>query len=464
MTGADKERFMTAIAVPDELAMSFNGQLLAPESPGYDEARTVHNGLVDKRPGLVARCANTADVRDAVNLGREANVEISVRGGGHNVAGLAVTDGGLMVDLSQMRGIHVDPATRLARAQAGVTWNEYNRATNVYGLATTGGVISTTGIAGLTLGGGLGWLMGCYGMAVDNLVSAEVVLADGRVVTASETSEPELFWALRGGGGNFGVVTSFEYRTHPVDMILGGITAHPLAAAGEVLDFYRQFTKSLPDELTAFAGLVHAPDGSGMKIVATPLCHCGDLQQAEADVKPMREFGPPALDLLGPMPYPVINTLLDAAFPKGALNYWKSTFLADLGDDVIIAMIGSFEAATSPMSSIVIEYFHGAVCRIGPSDTAVPHRTHGYNVGIFAEWLDPAVTTDNISWARKAYAAIEPYRAAGRYVNYLAADDVGDAIRAAYGPNYERLREIKRRYDPDNVFHLNHNIDPSSGS
>ena len=254
---------MATIEVPDELAASFSGELLAPDSPGYDVARRVHNGLIDKRPGLVARCSNTADVRDAVNLGREAGVEMSVRGGGHNVAGLAATDGGLMIDLAPMRGIHVDPARRRVRAQAGVTWNEYNRATNVYGLATTGGVISTTGIAGLTLGGGLGWLMGKYGMAIDNLESAEVVLADGRVVTASEADDPDLFWAIRGGGGNFGAVTSFEYEAHPVDMIFGGIAAHPLAAAGEAFDFYHQFTKNLPDELTAFAGLVHAPDGSG---------------------------------------------------------------------------------------------------------------------------------------------------------------------------------------------------------
>ena len=451
---------MTTIDVPDELTASFSGELLAADSPGYDEARRVHNGLIDKRPGLVARCANTADVRDAVTLGREAGAEISVRGGGHNVAGLATTDGGLMIDLAPMRGIHVDPATRRVRAQAGVTWNEYNRATNVYGLATTGGVISTTGIAGLTLGGGLGWLMGKYGMAIDNLESAEVVLADGRVVTASDADDADLFWAIRGGGGNFGVVTSFEYRAHPVDTIFGGIAAHALASAGEVFDFYRQFTKSLPDELTAFAGLVHAPDGSGTKIVALPVCHCGDLQQAESDVRPLREFGPPLLDLIGPMPYPVINTLLDPGFPKGALNYWKSAFFTELSDAAVRTMVDAFEAAPSTMSGMVVEHFHGEVTRIDPTATAFPHRQPGYNLALIGEWLDPSETDANVRWVRETFAALEPYMAPQVYVNYLA-DDESARTRDAYGPNYDRLVDLKRRYDPDNRFRLNQNIDPA---
>ena len=451
---------MAAIQVPDELAGSFSGELLAPDSPGYDAARRVHNGLIDKHPGLVARCSNTADVRDAVNLGREAGVEMSVRGGGHNVAGLAATEGGLMIDLAPMRGIHVDPAARRVRAQPGVTWNEYNRAANVHGLATTGGVISTTGIAGLTLGGGLGWLMGKYGMAIDNLESAEVVLADGRVVTAGAADDADLLWALQGGGGNFGVVTSFEYRAHPVDMVFGGIAAHPLAAAGEVLDFYRQFTKSLPDELTAFAGLVHAPDGSGMKIVALPVCHCGDLQQGESDLKPLREFGPPLLDLIGPMPYPVINTLLDPGFPVGALNYWKSAFFTELSDAAVRTMVDAFEAAPSTMSGMVIEHFHGAVTRVDPTATAFPHRQPGYNLALIGEWLDPAETEANVRWVRESFAALEPYMAPQVYVNYLA-DDESARTRDVYGPNYDRLVELKRRYDPENRFRLNQNIDPA---
>jgi hypothetical protein len=451
---------MTAIAVPDELAASFSGELLSPESPSYEAARRVHNGLVDKHPALIARCSNTADVRDAVNLGREAGGEISVRGGGHNVAGLAVTEGGLMVDLASMRGIHVDPTASRVRAQAGVTWNEYNRATNVHGLATTGGVISTTGIAGLTLGGGLGWLMGKYGMAIDNLESAEVVLADGQVVTASDAEEPDLFWGIRGGGGNFGVVTSFEYRAHPVDMIFGGIAAHPLAAAGDVFDFYRQFTKDLPDELTVFCGLVHAPDGSGTKIVGLPVCHCGEQKQAEHDVQPLRDFGPPLLDMIGPMPYPIVNTLLDAGFPKGALNYWKSAFFTELSDAAVQTMVDAFEAAPSTMSGMVIEHFHGEVTRVAPDATAFPHREPGYNLAITGEWLEASETETNVRWVRETFAALEPYMAPQVYVNYLGDDESG-RTRNAYGGNYERLVEVKRRYDPDNLFRLNQNIDPA---
>ncbi len=451
---------MTSITIADDVAGSFSGELLADGDDGYDEARQVHNGLIDRRPGLIARCANTADVRDAIGVANAANADIAVRGGGHNVAGLAVCDDGVMIDLANMRGIHVDPAARRARAQGGVTWNEYNRATNVYGLATTGGVISTTGVAGLTVGGGLGWLMGRYGMSIDNVVSAEVVLADGRVVTASESEDPDLFWAIRGGGGNFGVITSFEFEAHPVDIITGGIAAHPLASAVEVLDMYRQFTKNLDDDTTAFCGLVHAPDGSGTKIVATPVCHCGDPAKAESDLRPLREFGPPLLDMIGPMPYPVVNTLLDDAFPKGALNYWKSAFFTELSDAAVRTMVDAFEAAPSIMSGMVVEHFHGAVTRVDPTATAFPHRQPGYNLALIGEWDDPAATDTNIAWVRETFAALEPYMAPQVYVNYLAGDEAS-RIRNAYGPNYDRLLDLKRRYDPDNRFRMNQNIDPS---
>jgi hypothetical protein len=451
---------MAAIEISDELAGAFNGQLLAQGDAGYDEARQVHNGLIDKRPGVIARCLNTADVQDAVNLARETGSEIAVRGGGHNVAGLATTDGGIMIDLSAMRGIHVDPGARRARAHGGVTWNEYNRATHVHGLATTGGVVSTTGVAGLTLGGGLGWLMGRYGMSIDNLTSAEVVLADGRVVTASEAEDPDLFWAIRGGGGNFGVATSLEFETHPVDMVTGGIAAHPLEAAVDVLGMYRQFTEDLPDEVTAFCGLVHAPDGSGTKIVATPVCHCGDPGQAESDLRPLKEFGPPLIDLIGPMPYPVVNTLLDDGFPKGALNYWKSAFFSELSDAAVRTMVEAFEASPSIMSGMVMEHFHGAVTRVDATATAFPHRTPGYNLALIGEWDDPSATDANVAWVRDTFAALEPYMAPQVYVNYLGRDESA-RVRAAYGPNYDRLLDLKRRYDPSNLFRLNQNIDPA---
>jgi FAD binding domain/Berberine and berberine like len=452
---------MAPITVSDEVSQAFSGALLAPGDPGYDEARQVHNGMIDKRPGLIARCSNTADVRDMVDLGRDAGVEVSVRGGGHNVAGNAVTDGGLMIDLAPMRGIHVDPAARTVRVQGGVTWNEYNRATAAFGLATTGGVISTTGVAGLTLGGGLGWLMGTYGLAIDNLLSAEVVTADGRIRTASEQEDPDLFWALRGGGGNFGAVTSFEFQAYPLESVTGGILAHPLAAAPDVIDYFHTTTKGVSDELTMFCGLVHAPDGSGTKLCALPLCHCGHPDAAEAELAPIRAFGPPALDMVAEMPYPVVNTLLDDGFPKGTFNYWKSAFLTEITSATAEVLVEAFEAAPSIMSGILIENFHGAVTRVDPQATAFPHREPGYNLLIAAQWPDPADSDANMSWLHDTYEALEPFTAPRAYVNYMGADDA-DRVPQAYGPNYERLAQIKGRYDPENLFHLNQNIAPAA--
>src|SRR5215218_4460926 len=291
------------------LKASFSGNILAPGDTAYDEARRIHNGLIDKRPALIARCLSTADVVDAVNLGRDEGLEISVRGGGHNVAGKSVTNGGLMVDLSRMKGIHVDPVRQTVRAQAGVLIAELDRATAAFGLATPSGVVSSTGIAGLTLGGGLGWLMSRFGMAVDNLLSAEVVLASGEIVTAGEDADPELFWARRGGGGTFGVVTSFEYRAHPVASVLGGPVLHPLAAAPELFAFYRDFSSDLPDELGTQAAFLHAPDGSGTKLCGIAVCHCGeDAQRAEGETRAVRDFGAPIADMISRVPYPAINT------------------------------------------------------------------------------------------------------------------------------------------------------------
>jgi len=452
---------MVEIMVPEELLGSFNGVFVLPGDSGYDATRAVHNGLVDKRPGAIARCLNVADVRDAVNFGRDAGLEISVRGGGHNVAGRAVTEGGLMIDLSLMRGIDVDPRRRRARVQGGVTWNEYNRATNVYGQATTGGVVSTTGVAGLTLGGGLGWLMGTHGLSIDNLTQVELVTADGQVRLVDAEHEPDLFWALRGGGGNFGVAASLEFETHPLDTILGGLLAHPLAAAAEVIEMYHQFTKACSDELTAFCGLVHAPDGSGMQLCAIPLCHSGEPAQAEAELAPLRQFGPPILDLVQPMPYPAVNSMLDAGFPKGAFNYWKSAFFTELTDAAVQTLIDAFEAVPSIMSGVVIEHFHGAVCRIDPTATAFPFRDPGYNLVLTGQWSDPAETDVNLAWVRDTFTALEPYTAPKVYVNYLA-DDERERVVNAYGPNLERLVDIKRRFDPENLFRLNENIDAST--
>jgi FAD/FMN-containing dehydrogenase len=455
---------MTTEAPPAEtLRTQIAGSVLSPSDTGYDEARRVHNGLIDRRPALVVRCHGTADVQAAVRFGRERGLEIAVRGGGHNVAGNAVCDGGLMLDLSGMRSVHVDPRARRARTQGGATWGDYNRETQLHGLASTGGVVSTTGVGGLTLGGGLGWLMGKHGMAVDSLRAVELVTATGEVLRARADEHPDLFWALRGGGGNFGVATWLEYELYPVGpTVTGGLVAHPFGAARDLLPFYRDFTASLPDELTAFAGVLHAPDGSGVKLAAIIVCHAGGLEAGAKAVEPVKRFGSPVMDVIGPMPYSAVNMLFDAGFPRGALNYWKSNFLATLGDTAIDSMIDRFAAAPSPMSGLLLEHFHGAATRVGPTETAFPHRSVGYNFLAVGEWVDPSTTAANVAWAREAYAAMAPHFGTGRYVNYLNTDEVTEesAVSAAFGPNWKRLREVKRRYDPDNVFHLNQNIKP----
>jgi FAD/FMN-containing dehydrogenase len=449
-------------AVTEQELEAFSGEVLRTGETGYEEARRGFNGLIDKRPALIARCRGEADIADAIAFAREAGLEISIRGGGHSVAGRCITEGGVMIDLSLMKGVYVDPAARTARVQPGVTWGELNRETQLHGLAVTGGLISTTGIAGLTLGGGLGWLMSKFGLATDNLLSARVVTADGRTLTASEQENADLFWGLRGGGGNFGVVSSFEYRLHQVGpMITGGLVAHPFDVAGDVLRFYRDFTADAPDELVSFAGVGHAPDGSGAKIALAVACHVGAPEQAEADLRPLREFGSPITVELGPLPYTVMNSLLDAAYPTGSLNYWKSAFLAQLSDEALDELLVRFAACPSPMTAALFEHFHGEVTRVPVDATAVPHREPGYNLVITSVWTDPAASDENVAWTKDAFAAMEPFLVSRRYLNYFSEDDVGDdPVRAAYGPNYERLVELKKTYDPDNVFRLNANIVP----
>ena len=445
------------------LASTFTGQLLRPGDAGYDEARKVHNGLIDKRPALIARCRGLADIADAVKMARDRKLEVAVRGGGHNVAGRATIDSGLMIDLSLLKGIHVDPKARTARAQGGLTWNEFNRETQLHGLATTGGVVSTTGIAGLTLGGGLGWLIGKHALALDSLLSVDLVLADGRILTASKDDNADLFWALRGGGGNFGVAASFEYRLHLVGPIVtGGLIAYPFSAAWDVLRFFRDVTASLPDEFTVFAGLIHAPDGSGMKLVALVVCHCGPLGAGETAAQPIKKFGVPAMDVIGPMPYSQVNAMLDAAYPRGALNYWKSNFLSSLSDDAIRTMIDCFAKCPTPMGQLLLEHFHGAVTRVGVADTAFPHRAPGYNLLVLSEWMNPNDNNACIAWARDSYTAMQPFMGSGRYVNYLGDDEPGDPVAAAYGPNHRRLQQVKAKYDPQNFFHVNQNIRPQA--
>ena len=444
----------------DDLAGQLTGSVLRPQDDGYDTARAVHNGLIDRRPALIVRCRSTDDVVAALALARRAELEISVRGGGHNVAGRAVTDGGVMIDLAELKGIVIDPERATAVAEGGVRWGELNDAAAEHGLAVTGGAVSGTGIAGYTLGGGLGWLMSKFGLAADNLLAVELVTAEGDVLHVDATSHADLFWALRGGGGNFGVATRFTYRLHQVETVVGGLIAHPIDAAPDLLRFYRDAVAAASDDLTVFAGLVHAPDGSGAKLAALVVCHLGDPAEAERELAPFTAWGSPLLVDVGPMPYPVMNTLLDDGFPDGSLNYWLSSFTRGLPDQLIDIAVQRFASAPSPLTAILLEHFHGAVTRIGATETAVPHRDEGWNLLIPSVWTDPADSEANIAWSRETFAALRPHFGVGRWLNYLGDDQADDAIRAAYGPNYDRLVEIKRRYDPDNVFHLNHNIAP----
>src|SRR6201999_218549 len=352
----------------DQLAGGITGSVLAPDHPRYDAARVVHNGLVDRKPAVIVRPPSAQDVAAALAFARTAGLEVSIKGGGHNVAGRAVTDDGVMIDLAEMRDITVDPAQGTATAQGGATWNELNEAAGVHGLAVTGGAVSSTGIAGYTLGGGLGWLMGKYGLACDNLMAVELVTADGDILEVDAESHPDLLWALRGGGGNFGVATSFTYCVHRLSTVTGGLIAHPIDAAPDLLRFYRDALADASDDLTVFAGLVHAPDGSGAKLAALVLCHAGAPDAAARELEPFLSFGSPLMTQVGPMPYPVMNTMLDAGYPTGSLNYWLSSFADGMPDALIDTAVERFASVPSPMTAILFEHFHGAVTRVGQTD------------------------------------------------------------------------------------------------
>jgi FAD/FMN-containing dehydrogenase len=399
-----------------------------------------------------------ADVVDAVDFARENELLVAVRGGGHNVGGRALCDDGMVIDLSRMKGIHVDAKNHTARVQAGATLGDVDRETHLYGLAVPTGVVSATGIAGLTLGGGVGWLVRKYGLTCDNVLSFDIVTAVGKLLTANAEDNGDLFWALRGGGGNFGVVTSFEYCLHPVSTVLGGMIVYPRDQAMEVLRFYRTFTQSAPEELTAYAGLLHTPDGT--PAVAVIACYCGDLVRGEYALKPLREFGSPLLDAIQPMPFPRMQSLLDGAFPEGHQNYWKSTFLRELSDEAIGVLVEHANRATSPLTAVVIEYYGGAASRVGVSETAFAHRDAQYDVGILTQWTDPEESQRHVEWTRGVADALRPYSSGAYLLNFL--DEEGDdTIRAAFGENYRRLVEVKNKYDPTNFFRLNQNIKPT---
>jgi FAD/FMN-containing dehydrogenase len=457
MTNSGSERDVPAASL-QTLRARLRGRLIRPNDESYDTARRVFNAMIDRRPALIARCAVGADVTAAVEFGRDHDLLVSVRGGGHGVAGDAVCDGGLVIDLSGLKSVEVDPVRRAARAGGGVTWGEFDRATQAVGLATTGGVVPSTGIAGLTLGGGIGYLNRRYGLACDNLRSAELVTADGRLLTASADEHADLFWALRGGGGNFGVVTSLEYRLHSVGPVLGGQLVYPLELARDVLRFYRDWSVAAPDEVRADATLVSGPEGPALAII---VCCCGPMERAEATVRPIREFGPPMVDTLAPVPYATVQNLLTEVLAPGFHHYWKSAFLRDFSDRAIDTLVDFFGAAVPrPFAAIAIEHLGGAVSRVGERDTAFNHRRAQHSLLVVRAWQDPSQSAENMKWARACYAVAEPFLEQGVYVNYLG--DEGDArTRAAYGDNYERLVAIKNKFDPTNFFRLNQNIAPA---
>lgn len=442
-----------------EFQASLRGEILRPGDDDYDAARKVFNAMIDKRPAMIAHCSGAADVIACVNFARDNNLLVSVRGGGHSIAGKAVCDDGLMIDLSRMKGMRVEPARRTVRAEPGLTLGEFDRETQAFGLATTLGIFTPTGIAGLTLGGGIGWLMGKYGLACDNLISVDIVTADGRLLTASATENKDLFWGVRGGSGNFGIVTSFEYRLHQVGpVVLGGGVLHPVAKAREVLRFYREFVASCPDELSTQAVVFTAPDGNS--VVAVAGCYCGSLAEGEKVLKPLRAFGSPLADLFAAMPYVEMQRNFDAVLPPGRQNYWKSNFLRALSDEAIETFADFAARRPSPHTIPFFEHMHGAACRVGPTETAFAHRQHPYNFSVASVWLDPADTEKNIYWTREFWEAMKPFMVAGAYVNYL--EEEGDPLaRAAYGPNYERLVALKNKYDPTNFFRVNANVKPT---
>jgi FAD/FMN-containing dehydrogenase len=447
-------------ATVESFAEGLRGRLLQPGAEGYDNSRRVWNGMIDRRPALIARCAGPADVMAAVRFARDHRLLVSVKGGGHNITGNAVCDGGLMIDLSAMKSVRVDPAGRSARAEAGLTWGEYNRETQAFGLASTGGVVSTTGIAGLTLGGGLGWLMGKHGLSCDNLISADLVTAAGELVTASAEENPDLFWGLRGGGGNFGVVTSFEYELHPVGPVLAGMVIHPMTEAREVLRFYRDFARGCPDEMLAAAALMTSPEGAPVVVIIAS--YIGDLATGERLVAPLRKFGTPLADTIAPTSYVQLNTLFDAAVPYGGVQrYWKSSFLNELGDELVDIMVGRAAKMLSPMSMVLFFHMHGAAARVDRSATAFGLRHDQWDYDVISQWTDPAESGDHIGWTREYWNAVEPFASGEVYVNHLDAEEA-TRIRAAYGGSYDRLVALKSKYDPTNLFRMNQNIRPTA--
>jgi FAD/FMN-containing dehydrogenase len=446
-------------AAIDAFAATLAGRAIRPGEPDYDAARRIWNAAVDRRPGLIARCHGVADVVATVRFARANRVAVTVRGGGHNVAGRSLCDDGLVIDLSEMRAVFVDAAARTARVEAGATLGDVDRETHVHGLAVPTGVVSKTGIAGLTLGGGVGWLVRRHGLTCDNLLSAQLVDAEGRVLTAHETEHPDLFWALKGGGGNFGVVTSFEFRAHPVATVLGGVLVWPRERAADLLRFYRDFMARAPEELTCYCGLVTAPDGAPVAIAAA--CWSGEIAEGEHALAPLRGFGPPVADMIQPMPFPAMQQALDPAFPDGAHCYWRASFVHGLTDEIVETIVDWGNRMASPLSAALVEYYGGAASRADPASSAFAQRSADYNVAMTASWMDPAESAGHIAWARGFYDAIEPHAHGSHFLNFQseAPDEV---VRASFGEHFDRLAAVKLRYDPGDFFSRDLNLRASA--
>jgi len=441
----------------ERIGSTLLGSILRPADSGYDRCRRIFNAMIDRRPAMIVRCATAGDVLHAVRFAREHDALVAVRGGGHGVAGKAVCDGGILIDLSLMKGIRVDPASRTVRAEPGVRLVEFDRETQVFGLATPTGLISNTGIAGLTLGGGLGWLNGKYGLACDNVLSVDLVTADGRFLTASATENSDLFWGIRGGSGNFGVVTSFEYRLHPVGPVLSGMIAYAYEDARAFLRTALDVAADSSDELTAKPVLLTLPDST--PAAAVNLCYCGSLERGERLVQRLRSFGTPVFDSVEPRSYVGLQSMLDAAVPLGHRHYWKSSFVKQPSPTAIEIMVDFMARKPSPMTFTYLQHAHGATVRVAPSETAFSHRTESYDFAIISQWPDAADDERNVTWTRDFFEAMRPHVEQGVYVNNLG-DEGEERVRAAYGPNYDRLVALKVKYDPTNFFCLNQNIRP----
>jgi FAD/FMN-containing dehydrogenase len=433
-------------------AETLRGDLIRSGDPGYEEARHIWNALVEKHPGAILKCSGTADVVAAVRFAQDNNLQVAVRGGGHNVGGRALCDDGLVIDLSRMRSVHVDPSLRTVRVQGGATLGDVDRETHLHGLAVPFGVISKTGVGGLTLGGGVGWLVRRYGPTCDNVLSMEVVTADGVVRTVSAGENPDLFWAMRGAGGNFGIVTSFLYQAYPVSTVFGGLVVYPRAAAPEILRAYRSFMEAAPEDLTVYAGLIATPDG--MPATGIIACWSGeDLAKGESAVAPLRNLGEPLMDAMQAMPFTAMQSILDDAFPVGTRNYWKAAFVKGLPDDLLDMIVDQANRMTSPMSALLIEYYGGAVGRKAIDENAFAQRHSDYLIAFMPQWTDPAEDKAQIAWAKMAWEAVQPYATGSNMLNYLTEREQA-AVQAAFGSNFPRLTELKRKYDPTNFFSL----------